>query len=195
MSLNIQQLNKALANILAGGQAQPQAPANLVAAAMPPALPTSGADAPRNGMTRGEALAKARAAKAAKQTVAPVAPSPAVTLTPAPIAGMTPEVQAVLMALLNQAQVTTPAATPAVDVVTEIARLKAENAALRNGKPKAQPSITFRVSEKGAVSVYGLGRFPVTLYRTQWESLFNSVDAIKAFIRANESKLAMPKNG
>ena len=50
-------------------------------------------------------------------------------------------------------------------------------------------SVTFKVSEKGAVSVYGLGRFPVTLYQEQWAKLFSNVDELKAFIEANRSKL------
>jgi len=50
-------------------------------------------------------------------------------------------------------------------------------------------SISFKVSEKGAVSVYGLGRFPVTLYQEQWAKLLSNVDELKAFIEANRSKL------
>jgi hypothetical protein len=46
-----------------------------------------------------------------------------------------------------------------------------------------------RVSEKGALSAYGLGRFPVTLYKSQWLKLLDMADAIRAFIKANESKL------
>jgi len=54
-------------------------------------------------------------------------------------------------------------------------------------KPKA---ITLKVSEKGALSVYGLGRFPVTLYRSQWERLFNCRQQIAAFISDNAKLLA-----
>jgi hypothetical protein len=50
-------------------------------------------------------------------------------------------------------------------------------------------SVTFKVSEKGAVSVYGLGRFPVTLYQEQWAKLLSNVDELKAFIEANRSRL------
>ena len=50
-------------------------------------------------------------------------------------------------------------------------------------------SISFKVSEKGAVSVYGLGRFPVTLYLEQWTKLLSNADDLKAFIEANRSKL------
>lgn len=49
---------------------------------------------------------------------------------------------------------------------------------------------TFKVSAKGAVSVYGLGRYPVTLYKEQWVNLLSVVDRLKAFIAANESVLA-----
>lgn len=68
----------------------------------------------------------------------------------------------------------------------ELAKLKAENDAL---KQRAVARITMKVSEKGGLSVYGLGRWPVTLYRQQWESLLAQFDAIKAFIAANESTL------
>ena len=68
----------------------------------------------------------------------------------------------------------------------EIERLKAENAAL---KSPARGQLSLRVSEKGAVSVYGLGRFPVTLYREQWEKLLGMADQIKQFIEDNDDKL------
>jgi hypothetical protein len=69
-------------------------------------------------------------------------------------------------------------------MVARIAELEAKLAA-------KQAVIRFKVSEKGAVSVYGLGRFPVTLYRGQWERLCGSIDELKAFIKANESKLSV----
>ena len=50
-------------------------------------------------------------------------------------------------------------------------------------------SLSFKVSEKGAVSVYGLGRFPVTLYVEQWTKLLSNIDGLKAFIETNRSKL------
>ena len=71
-------------------------------------------------------------------------------------------------------------------MLQEIARLQAENATLQ----KAKPSGSIKVSAKGAVSVYGLGRFPVTLYASQWEQLFAKQDAIKEFILANVAQLA-----
>ena len=72
------------------------------------------------------------------------------------------------------------------DVQAELARLRAENEAL---KQKRSGAVSLKVSEKGAVSVYGLGRFPVTLYQEQWTKLLASADEIKAFIEENRSKL------
>ena len=54
----------------------------------------------------------------------------------------------------------------------------------------SQSRLTLKVSEKGAVSLYGMGRFPVTLYGTQWERLLDETDAIRAFLVANAAKLA-----
>ena len=68
----------------------------------------------------------------------------------------------------------------------EIERLRAENESLK--KP-ARGQISLRVSEKGALSVYGLGRFPVTLYREQWEKLLHIADEIRNFIRENDHAL------
>ena len=67
----------------------------------------------------------------------------------------------------------------------EIDRLRRENEALK--KPRGQTSL--RVSEKGALSVYGLGRFPVTLYREQWEKLLNMAEDIRQFIQDNSQQL------
>ena len=72
------------------------------------------------------------------------------------------------------------------DVQAELARLRAENDAL---KQKRSGVISIKVSEKGAVSVYGLGRFPVTLYQEQWAKLLASAEDIKAFIAENHAKL------
>ena len=52
-------------------------------------------------------------------------------------------------------------------------------------------AIDFKVSEKGGVSVYGLGRFPVTLYYEQWIRLLDHADQIKAFMEENKSRLKM----
>jgi hypothetical protein len=73
------------------------------------------------------------------------------------------------------------------DVQAELERLRAENEALKQAKRPG--SITMKVSEKGAVSVYGLGRFPVTLYQEQWTKLLAIADEIKSFIEENRSKL------
>ncbi len=67
----------------------------------------------------------------------------------------------------------------------ELERLRAENERLK--RPRGQMSM--KVSEKGALSVYGLGRFPVTLYREQWEKLLGMADEIREFIRENDSAL------
>ncbi|MBM3814722.1 MAG: hypothetical protein FJW20_24115 [Acidimicrobiia bacterium] len=73
------------------------------------------------------------------------------------------------------------------DLLAEIERLKAENANLK--KPAGRGTITFKVSDKGGVSVYGLGRFPVTLYKEQWEKLLSQVNELKEFIEDNDSQL------
>ena len=68
----------------------------------------------------------------------------------------------------------------------ELERLKAENEAL---KARGSKPISLKVSEKGGVSVYGLGRFPVTLYQEQWLKLLDLADDIRVFIRENEGQL------
>jgi hypothetical protein len=68
----------------------------------------------------------------------------------------------------------------------ELERLRRENAALKKG---ASSGVRMKVSEKGAVSVYGMGRFPVTLYKEQWLKLLDMSDEIRAFIAANEAQL------
>lgn len=72
------------------------------------------------------------------------------------------------------------------DLRAELERLRAENEALKSGGPRRA---SLKVSEKGGVSVYGLGRFPVTLYKEQWTRLLDMSDEIRAFIRENESRL------
>lgn len=71
----------------------------------------------------------------------------------------------------------------------ELAALRAENEALKADKAKSQPSGGLKISEKGALSVYGLGRFPVTLYKSQWITLLGKAKEIAEFVKANESKL------
>jgi hypothetical protein len=72
------------------------------------------------------------------------------------------------------------------DVKAELERLRAENERLRTGR---SASTSLKVSEKGGVSVYGLGRFPVTLYKEQWRRLLDMADEIRAFINENEGRL------
>ena len=72
------------------------------------------------------------------------------------------------------------------DLKAELERLRNENAALKKG---AASGIRMKVSEKGAVSIYGMGRFPVTLYKEQWLKLLDMSDDIRAFIAANEAQL------
>ena len=68
----------------------------------------------------------------------------------------------------------------------ELERLKAENETLRN---KRSGAVSMKVSEKGGLSVYGLGRFPVTLYQEQWTKLLDLADEIRAFIRDHQGQL------
>ncbi len=72
------------------------------------------------------------------------------------------------------------------DLKAEVERLRQENAALKKG---AASGVRLKISEKGGVSVYGLGRFPVTLYKEQWLRLLDMSDDIRAFIAANEAQL------
>lgn len=73
------------------------------------------------------------------------------------------------------------------ELQAEIQRLRAENETLK--KPTARGQLSLRVSEKGGLSVYGLGRFPVTLYREQWEKLLGLADEIRRFIQDNDALL------
>jgi hypothetical protein len=68
----------------------------------------------------------------------------------------------------------------------KVARLEAENQAL---KGRRAGNLSLKVSEKGGVSVYGLGRFPVTLYKEQWVKLLAFADEIKSFIKDNDQQL------
>ena len=72
------------------------------------------------------------------------------------------------------------------DLQAELERLRAENERL---KKAGRGQLAMKVSEKGALSVYGMGRFPVTLYKEQWLRLLSVADEIKAFIEANEASL------
>jgi hypothetical protein len=73
------------------------------------------------------------------------------------------------------------------EMKAELERLKAENESLkktRSGRP-----VSMKVSEKGGLSVYGLGRFPVTLYKEQWAKLLDMAEEIREFMRANDGAL------
>ncbi len=72
------------------------------------------------------------------------------------------------------------------DLKVELERLRKENAALKKG---GSSNVRMKVSEKGALSVYGMGRFPVTLYKEQWLKLLDMADDIRGFIAANDSVL------
>ena len=72
------------------------------------------------------------------------------------------------------------------EMKAELERLRNENAALKKG---ASTGLRMKVSEKGAVSIYGMGRFPVTLYKEQWLKLLDMSDEIRTFITANDAQL------
>jgi len=72
------------------------------------------------------------------------------------------------------------------DLNAEIARLRAENERL---KDQRQSRVSLKVSEKGGLSVYGVGRFPVTLYKEQWTKLLDMADEIRDFLRAHDAEL------
>ncbi len=72
------------------------------------------------------------------------------------------------------------------DLKAELERLKAENERLKSQRGRA---VSLKVSEKGGVSVYGLGRFPVTLYKEQWIKLLGLADELRAFIKEHDSEL------
>jgi hypothetical protein len=69
--------------------------------------------------------------------------------------------------------------------------LKARLAQLEKQGSRRSGSLDFRVSEKGGVSVYGLGRFPVTLYYEQWTRLLDVADKLREFLDENKSKLKL----
>ena len=72
----------------------------------------------------------------------------------------------------------------------KLARLEAENKALKDQIEQRKPGqLRLKISEKGGLSVYGLGRFPVTLYKEQWKRLLEHADEIKTFLQQNEQQL------
>jgi hypothetical protein len=72
------------------------------------------------------------------------------------------------------------------DLKDELERLRKENEALKKGAPSG---VRMKVSDKGAVSIYGMGRFPVTLYKEQWLKLLDMSVEIRAFIAEHEAHL------
>jgi hypothetical protein len=78
------------------------------------------------------------------------------------------------------------------DLKIELERLKAENERLKSQRGR---SVTLKVSEKGGVSVYGLGRFPVTLYKEQWSKVLAMADEIRAFIKEHDAELKAKPEG
>ena len=73
------------------------------------------------------------------------------------------------------------------DERAELERLRAENAQLKSKKTAGELSL--KISEKGGLSVYGLGRFPVTLYKEQWRKLLDKAEELETFLRENDTQL------
>jgi hypothetical protein len=73
------------------------------------------------------------------------------------------------------------------ELKAEIERLRAENELLK--RPQQRGQLSMKISEKGALSIYGMGRFPVTLYKEQWLKLLGIADEIKSFIENNADRL------
>ena len=71
----------------------------------------------------------------------------------------------------------------------KLARLEAENKTLKDQVERKPGQLRLKVSEKGGLSVYGLGRFPVTLYKEQWSRLLDHVEEIKSFLKENDQQL------
>jgi hypothetical protein len=76
------------------------------------------------------------------------------------------------------------------DLRAELEKLKAENANLKASKSTRGKDLSFKVSAKGACSVYGLGRFPVTLYKEQWSRLIAKMEELKVFLAEHDSELS-----
>lgn len=98
------------------------------------------------------------------------------------------------MILPNAAQAIDPAILASLnglsqaDMIAKVAQLMADNAKLKkanNGK------LSLKVSEKGALSIYGMGKWPITLYLSQWERVMANLDQIKAFVEANRSSFSV----
>lgn len=92
------------------------------------------------------------------------------------------------MAKQAMAQTQTQDVQSLVDLAREVEKLKAENARL---KASRTPGLSCKVTDKGGVSVYGLGKWPVTLYKGQWERLLGFAEDVKAFMKAHDSELSV----
>ena len=73
-----------------------------------------------------------------------------------------------------------------LEMKAELERLRAENEALKKSSARG---ISLKVSQKGAVSLYGMGRFPVTLYKEQWLKILEMSDVIRNFLKENDAQL------
>lgn len=90
------------------------------------------------------------------------------------------------MAILQQLNAANGKPVTQEELLAVIAKLQQENAALT-----VKRAVRYKVSEKGAISVYGLNvRFPVTLYAGQWERLLDQSDKLRAFIKDNAASLS-----
>lgn len=90
-----------------------------------------------------------------------------------------------------------PAATQGVDpmaILPDTKALQARIAELEAKLKAKERAITLKVSEKGCVSLYGFGRFPVSLYGNQWQKLIEMAPEITAYIEANKDKISFDKN-
>jgi hypothetical protein len=76
-------------------------------------------------------------------------------------------------------------------MLAELARLQAENARMKAAIASRAPHPSLKVSDKGGVSVYGLGRFPVTLYKEQWLKLLDIAETVRAYIVEHEGELSV----
>ncbi len=72
------------------------------------------------------------------------------------------------------------------DLQSEVERLRAENAALKEKKTR---EMRLKVSQKGAVSLYGIRRFPITFYADEWDTVLDMADEVRSFIKENEGAL------
>lgn len=85
---------------------------------------------------------------------------------------------------------TTPTHHDMSEILQRLAKLEQENQNLKQQVASAQSSITFKVSQKKAISVYGLNRLPTTLYAAQWKAILDKKDELLQFIKDHEHELA-----